>query len=137
MARGQQIGEYFENSFAFYLSSLYGIQSSINLQSISQNLGLTPQEKATKDTEANDAAAKVKAKLSNYYGSDVPSKINVIGVNPKQRSFFTGLYSEFDNANPSDILLEFSNKTFPEEKYFGISLNLQVEEKQQSKQILV
>jgi hypothetical protein len=122
MARGQQIGEYFENSFAFYLSSLYGIQSSINLQSISQNLGLTPQEKATKDTEANDAAAKVKAKLSNYYGSDVPSKINVIGVNPKQRSFFTGLYSEFDNANPSDILLEFSNKTFPEEKYFGISL---------------
>jgi len=77
MATGQQIGEYFENSFAFYLSSLYGVSSTINLQSISQNLGLTQQEKATKDTEANDVAAKVKAKLS---------------------------------------------KTFPEEKYFGISL---------------
>jgi hypothetical protein len=122
MATGQQIGEYFENSFAFYLSSLYGVSSTINLQSVSQRLGLTPQEKATKDSEANDVALKVKTKLSNYYGTDSPTKITVIGVNPKQRSFFSSLYSEFDDANPSDILLEYSGKTFPEEKYFGISL---------------
>ncbi len=122
MATGQQIGEYFENSFAFYLSSLYGVSSSINLQSVSQRLGLTPQEQATKDAEASNVAAKVKAKLSNYYGELGPSKISVIGANPKRRGFFSGLYSEFDDSNPSDVLLEYSTKTFPEEKYFGISL---------------
>jgi hypothetical protein len=122
MATGQQIGEYFENSFAFHLSSLYGIPSQINLQNTSQRLGLTSQEKTLKDTEASDSAQRVKMKLSTYYGSDSPSKIDVVGPNPKQRSFFGGLYNEFDNSNPSDILLEFSGKTFPQEKYFGISL---------------
>ncbi len=36
MANGQQIGEYFENSFAYYLSSLYKVLSPIDLQSDSQ-----------------------------------------------------------------------------------------------------
>ena len=122
MATGQQIGEYFEKSFAFYLSSLYGVSSQINLQNESQRLGLTPQEKTSKDKEASDTAQKVKVKLSTYYGTDSPSKIDVIGPNPKRRNFFSGLYSEFDDANPSDILLEFSGKTIPQEKYFGVSL---------------
>ena len=123
MATNQQIGEYFENSFAFYLSSLYRLPTStINLQSISQRLGLTTNEKTKKDTESNNLALKVKTKLSNYYGTDIPTKITVIGANPKQRSFFSSLYSEFDDGNPSDILLEYSGKTFPEEKYFGISV---------------
>ncbi|MFZ9876163.1 MAG: hypothetical protein ACO3EY_03790 [Candidatus Nanopelagicales bacterium] len=122
MATGQQIGEYFENSFAFYLSKLYGVSSQINLQNESQRLGLTPQEKTSKDTEASDTAKKVKVKLSTYYGTDSPSKIDLIGANPKRRNFFSGLYNEFDDGNPSDILLEYSGKTFPEEKYFGISL---------------
>jgi hypothetical protein len=122
MATGQQIGEYFENSFAYYLSSLYQVLSPINLQSISQRLGLTKNEKTKKDIESNDLALKVKTKLSNYYGSVGPTKIIVIGANPKQRSFFSSLYPEFDDGNPSDILLEYSGKTIPEEKYFGISL---------------
>jgi hypothetical protein len=124
MANGQQIGEYFENSFAYYLSSLYNVTSPINLQSESQRLGLTINEKTKKDIESNAVALKVKTKLSqiSYYGSNKPTKITVIGANPKQRSFFSSLYSEFDDGNPSDILLEYSGKTFPEEKYFGISL---------------
>ena len=123
MATNQQIGEYFENSFAFYLSSLYRLPTStINLQSISQRLGLTTNEKTKKDTESNNLALKVKTKLSNYYGTDIPTKITVIGANPKQRSFFSSLYSECDDGNPSAILLEYSGKTFPEEKYFGISV---------------
>ncbi len=122
MANGQQIGEYFENSFAYYLSSLYKVLSPIDLQSDSQRLGLTINEKTKKDIESNDVALKVKTKLSNYYESVGPTKITVIGANPKQRSFFSSLYSEFDDGNPSDILLEYSGKTFPEEKYFGISL---------------
>ena len=123
MANNQQIGEYFENSFAFYLSSLYKLPTTINLQTLSQTLGLTTIEKTTKDNESKDLALKVKTKLSNYYGTtDIPTKINVIGANPKQRRFFSSLYSEFDDGNPSDILLEYSGKTFPEEKYFGISV---------------
>lgn len=122
MATAQQIGEYFENSFAFELSSLYKIPSQINLQSTSQRLGLTPQEQAIKDSEAKSIAAKVKTKLSTYYGNTIPSSIIVVGPNPKNRNFFSGLYSEFDNSNPSDILLEFSGKNIPQERYFGISL---------------
>lgn len=122
MATGQQIGEYFEKSFAFYLSSLYGVSSQINLQNESQRLGLTPQEKTVKDTEASDTAQRVKLKLSSYYGNDSPSKIDLVGANPKRRNFFSGLYSEFDDSNPSDVLLEFSGKTIPQEKYFGVSL---------------
>ena len=122
MATGQQIGEYFENSFAFYLSSLYGVPSQINLQNESQRLGLTPKEKTSKDTEASDTAQRVKAKVSNYYGTDSPSKITIVGPNPKILNFFSGLYSEFDDDNPSDVLLEFSGKTIPQEKYFGVSL---------------
>ena len=123
MANNQQIGEYFENSFAFYLSSLYGLTPTINLQTLSQTLGLTTIETTTKDNESKDLAPKVKTKLSNYYGTDIiPTKITVIGANPKQRRFFSSLYSEFDDGNPSDILLEYSGKTFPEEKYFGISV---------------
>lgn len=122
MATGQQIGEYFENSFAYHLSSLYKVPSTINLQSISQRLGLTKNEKTKKDIESNDVALKVKTKLSNYYESVGPTKITVIGANSKQRSFFSSLYPEFDDGNPSDILLEYSGKTIPEEKYFGISL---------------
>ena len=123
MANNQQIGEYFENSFAFYLSSLYKLPTTINLQTLSQTLGLTTIEKTTKDNESKDLAPKVKTKLSNYYGkTDIPTKITVIGANPKQRRFFSSLYSEFDDGNPSDILLEYSGKTFPEEKYFGISV---------------
>jgi hypothetical protein len=124
MATGQQMGEYFENSFAYYLSSLYNVPSTINLQSTSQRLGLTKNEKTKKDIESNDVALKVQTKLSNYYGSVGPIKITVIGANSKQLSFFSSLYSGFDDGNPSDILLEYSGKTitFPEEKYFGISL---------------
>lgn len=124
MATSQQIGEYFENSFAYHLSSLYNITSPINLQNYSQRLGLTINEKTKKDIESNDIALKVKTKLSqiSYYGSNNLTKITVIGANPKQRSFFSSLYSEFDDGNPSDILLEYSGKTIPEEKYFGISL---------------
>jgi len=124
MATGQQIGEYFENSFAYHLSSLYKVPSTINLQSISQRLGLTKNEKTKKDIESNDVALKVKTKLSkrSYYGSNNPTKIIVIGANSKQRRFFSSLYPEFDDGNPSDILLEYSGKTIPEEKYFGISL---------------
>ena len=124
MANGQQIGEYFENSFAYHLSSLYNVLSPIDLQSDSQRLGLTINEKTKKDIESNAVALKVKTKLSQIscYGSNNPTKITVIGANPKQRSFFSSLYSEFDDGNPSDILLEYSGKTFPEEKYFGISL---------------
>lgn len=122
MATGQQIGEYFENSFAFHLSSLYGIPSNINLLNTAQRLGLTQQQITIKDSEANDLASKIKLKLSNYYGNTSPNKISVIGPNPKKQNFFTNLYSEFDNGNPSDILIEFSGKPFPEEKYFGVSL---------------
>ena len=122
MATGQQIGYYFEHSFAYHLSTLYGIQSTIDLQSISQSMGLTPQEKSIKDSESNDIAQKVKTKLSTYYGQDTPSKISIVGANPKQKKFFTSLYSEFDNSNPSDILIEYSGKNIPEEKYFGVSL---------------
>ena len=124
MANGQQIGEYFENSFAYHLSSLYKVPSKINLQSISQRLGLTKNEITKKDIESNDVALKVKTKLSkpSYYGSNNPTKIIVIGANPKQSNFFSSLDPEFDDGNPSDILLEYSGKTIPEEKYFGISL---------------
>lgn len=121
MANNQQIGEYFENSFAFYLSSLYGLPSTINLQNISQKLGLNTNEKTKKDIESKNVTLKVKTKLSNYYQNN-PTKITVIGANPEQRKFFSSLYSEFDDGNPSDILLEYSGKTFPEEKYFGISV---------------
>lgn len=122
MAGKQQIGEYFEKSFVFYLSSLYGISSQINLQNESQRLGLTPQEKTLKDTEASDTAQAVKLKLSTYYGNDSPSTISLTSPNPKRRKLFSGLYSEFDDGNPSDVLLEFSGKTIPQEKYFGVSL---------------
>lgn len=122
MSKAQKIGEYFENSFAFHLSSLYGISSPINLQSAAQRLQLTPQEQSEKDSQAKSTAAKVKTKLSNYYGTDVPSSIRVVGPNPKRNNFFSGLYSEFDNSNPSDVLLEFSGKTIPQERYFGVSL---------------
>lgn len=122
MATSQQIGEYFENSFQFHLSSLYGINSSINLSTVSNNLGLTSSEKSTADSDANNTAMQVKRKISDYYGVDIPSRINLVPKNPKVSRFFSGLYSEFDNGNPSDVLLEFSQKTFPEEKYFGISL---------------
>jgi len=122
MATRQQIGHYFEHSFAYHLSTLYGIQSTINLQSVSQSMGLTSQEKSIKDSESNNIAQKVKTKLSTYYKQDIPSKISIVDANPKQKKFFTSLYSEFDDSNPSDILIEFSKKNFPEEKYFGVSL---------------
>ena len=118
----QQIGEYFENSFQFHLSLLYGINSSINLLTLSNNLGLTSSQKSTVDSDANNTAIRVKRKISDYYETDTPSKINLVPKNPKVSKFFSGLYSKFDNSNPSDVLLEFSQKTFPEEKYFGISL---------------
>lgn len=121
MATGQQIGEYFEKSFEFHLSSLYNIQSSTNLNAEAVNLGLTSSEKLKVDNESNDTAIKVKSKLSQYYNTS-PSIIRQVPKNPKTSKFFTKLYSEFDDSNPSDILLEYSNKTIPEEKYFGISL---------------
>lgn len=120
--KSQQIGEYFENSFQVHLSKLYGIVSSINLSTLSINLGLTSSEKSTTDSDANDTAIRVKLKISDYYGTDIPSRIILVPKNPKVSKFFNGLYSEFDDGNPSDVLLEFSRKTFPEEKYFGVSL---------------
>lgn len=120
--KAQKIGEYFENSFAFELSKSYRISSQIDLEIVSQTLGLTPQEKNEKDAQAKSTAAKVKTKLSTYYGNDSPSSIRIVGPNPKGRKFFSSLYSEFDDSNPSDVLLEFSNKTIPQEKYYGVSL---------------
>lgn len=121
MATGQQMGEYFEKSFEVHLSSLYGIASSTNLNIESVNLGLTSAEKIKIDNESNDTAIKVKAKLSQYYDI-APSIIRQVPKNPKTSKFFTKIYSEFDDSNPSDILLEYSSKKIPEEKYFGISL---------------
>jgi len=120
--KAQKIGEYFENSFALELSKSYRISSQIDLEIVSQTLGLTPQEKNEKDAQAKSTAAKVKTKLSTYYGNDSPSSIRIVGPNPKRRKFFSSLYSEFDDSNPSDVLLEFSNKTIPQEKYYGVSL---------------
>jgi hypothetical protein len=121
MATGQQIGEYFEKSFEFHLSSLYNIASSTNLNIEAVNLGLTSAEKIKVDNESNDTAIKVKSKLSQYY--DIPpSVIRQVPKNPKTSKFFTKIYSEFDDSNPSDILLEYSSKKIPEEKYFGVSL---------------
>lgn len=121
MATGQQIGEYFEKSFEVHLSSLYGIASSTNLNIEAVNLGLTSAEKLKIDNESNDTAIRVKAKLSQYYDIS-PSVISQVPKNPKTSKFFTKIYSEFDDSNPSDILLEYSSKKIPEEKYFGISL---------------
>jgi hypothetical protein len=81
--KSQQIGEYFENSFQVHLSKLYGIISSINLSTVSNNLGLTSSEKSTADSDANDTAIRVKRKISDYYGTDIPSRIILVPKNPK------------------------------------------------------
>ena len=120
-SRGAIIGEYFEYAVAEELIKIYKINSSVNLSSKAQNLGLTKSEEQLKNSQAKNLASKLQNHISKEYPNKNPTNIEVVGPNPKIRKYFTNLNSSYDDNNPSDIILKF-DKALEEMEYFGISL---------------
>jgi hypothetical protein len=122
MATGQQLGEYFEYATAEALKSIYGITSNhTDLTKEAERLKLATDEINIKNRESKNLASNLKTILDKEYPNQTPIDIRIVGPNPKTRRYFTSLNVDYDDSNPSDLILKFIG--VPKEKeYFGISL---------------